>query len=162
MKLKDNFSAKGIPENDNCYIRAVATSLNIEYDEALMLCLEAGWDNGMPHELAVEMAVKNGWSVVGCEWDEAGSILPVIDKHSAYRFPMCTVGVLVEMLKTTKRNFIVFTNNHAFCVKSGNVYDNGNTGRMKRVTMFFEIPSDVSVKDSQELYWEEDVGNELW
>lgn len=68
MKLKANFSAKGIPENDNCYIRAVATAMNIEYDEALMMCLEAGWDHGMPLDLALKMAVEREWTIVGCSW----------------------------------------------------------------------------------------------
>lgn len=141
MKLKANFSAKGIPENNNCYIRAVATAMSIEYDEALMVCLEAGWDNGMPHSLAVEMAVKKGWTIVACKWDELGSILPIIDKNSSVQFPICTVSVLVEKLKSTKRNYIVFTNDHAFCVKNGSAYDSGETGRMKRVAMFFEVPT---------------------
>lgn len=158
MKLKANFSAKGVPENDNCYIRAVATATNIEYDEALMLCLEAGWDHGMLHSLAVKMAVVQGWNVIACQWDEAGSILPIIDEHATFQFPMCCVGVLSEKLKASKKTFIVFTNDHAFCIKNGYVYDSGNTGRMKRVAMLFELPTQIS----QELDWSLDVGDELY
>lgn len=146
--LKANFAPVGIHhDRNNCYISAVATSMNISYVKALMLCLEAGWDDGMYHHKAIEMAQEQGWEVVGCKWNDWQLLINM--PGDTVVLPQCTIAKLVKLLKAQfhDKTFIVFTDDHAFCVKNGNVYDHGQTAANKRAVMFFVVNNSQSIDE---------------
>lgn len=142
--MKNTIKATHAPFEHNigvndCYISAVATAMNISYDESLILCLKAGWDDGMYLHKAIEMAQEQGWEVVGCKWNDWQLLINM--PGDTVVLPQCTVAKLVKLLKAQfhDKTFIVFTDDHAFCVKNGNVYDHGQTAANKRAVMFFVV-----------------------
>lgn len=141
--MKNTIKATYAPTEHNsgvndCYISAAATAMNIPYDESLIWCLKAGWDDGMYLDKAVEMAQEQGWEIVGCKWNDWQLLVKMPDDTIV--LPQCSISRLVNILKNMKdKTFIVFTNDHAFCVKNGNVYDHGQTAANKRAVMFFVV-----------------------
>lgn len=161
--LKANFAPVGIHKDmNNCYISAVATAMNIPYDQALMLCLQAGWDDGMYHHKAIEMAQEQGWEIVGCKWNEWQLLVKM--PGDTVILPQCTIAKLVKLLKAQfpNKTFIVFTDDHAFCVKNGNVFDHGNTAANKRAVMFFVVNNTQNIDDKASDWYDESCYNEFY
>lgn len=161
--LKANFTPVGIHKDmNNCYISAVATAMNIPYDRALMLCLEAGWDDGMYLHKAIEMAQEQGWEIVGCKWNEWQLLVKM--PGDTVVLPQCTITKLVKLLKAQfpDKTFIVFTDDHAFCVKNGNVYDHGQTAANKRAVMFFVVNNAQNIDDKASDWYDESHYNDTY
>lgn len=146
---------------NDCYISAVATAMNISYDESLILCLKAGWDDGMYLDKAIEMAQEQGWEIVGCKWNDWQSLVKMPDDTLV--LPQCSISRLVNILKIMKdKTFIVFTNDHAFCVKNGNVYDHGETAANKRAVMFFVVNNAQNIDDKASDWYDESHYNDTY
>lgn len=164
--MKNTIKATHAPFEHNigvndCYISAVATAMNISYDESLILCLKAGWDDGMYLDKAIEMAQEQGWEIVGCKWNDWQFLVKMPDDTLV--LPQCSISRLVNILKIMKnKTFIVFTNDHAFCVKNGNVYDHGETAANKRAVMFFVVNNAQNIDDKASDWYDESHYNDTY
>lgn len=141
MYIQATSKGKSQEHANACFISALSNATSMTYEEAFLLCVEYGFDGGMPHQRAYKLFKQQGLGYVSkFKWKRSGaSIIACLDHPSNLQFPAMTVGRLVDLCKARKGAFIVFTDDHALCVNNGEVYDTGLTKKSKRVAMMFSI-----------------------
>ena len=134
-KIKAHFFGKGNKGEGNCFPRAVANARGLDYDEAINLCIDYGYDNGMEINHIAKMArAEEGMGLGVCEWNAGKGISEYTTKYGV-KFPRCTVKKLLGILEELGGRWIVVTRKHAFAFVEGTVYDNGTTSERDRVAL---------------------------
>lgn len=141
--LKADFIGRGRVDGTNCFPRSLANAMGIDYSEALHKCIRYGYNNGMQFGRINAMCFREKtMEMHTCEWDDGMPFIPEMPSHT---FPKMTVSRLVKYMrsKTTGR-YIVLTNNHAFAIVNGKVFDDGTTQLNKRVVAIISCEKEES------------------
>lgn len=136
----DKFGA-GTSGKRDCWVRAVANTTGLSYDDALEASKHYGYGTsrgeGMPMFGCVKMATTfNGMHFFPTMWRNGK---PRYQYFGEPLFPNLTVAKAVDLCKNDGGKWIVGIDGHVFAVVKGEIYDNGRTRTTQRVDMMIKV-----------------------
>lgn len=129
--LKSDYFGKGEnTEDPDCFPRALANVGGIDFEEAMMISLRFGWNNGMKFKDIARLCKHYDFKIFATDWEDGE---PFIQQFGEPVFPSMTVKQAVAHLKKTQGRYIiglqtVDITGHVFSMVGGKVFDNGQSG----------------------------------
>ena len=135
--IKGNAYIKGLEEykeNNHCAVRALATSLQITFEEADLITYTFGrqYQQGMNYNSVIDMLNSNGFIAM--------SDMELINPNNSRKGTYTAESFIKAKVGCPDYNYYILVKGHAIGINHEGISDNANFSGRKRINRAFKIP----------------------